>query len=395
MKQFWQHIQRRTPLGWLQLRRERNRLYVALVGIAFADILMFMQLGFQSALYDSNSQLSRALKADIVLLNPQAPYPQNLGTFSRRRLYQAMDFPGVQSAEAFYSSTINWRHPSTRKNILIQVIAFNPARSVLNIAEVNQQLDKLKLPDHVLFDRKSRGKTRASYKQMIALIESGKSVSTEVDFRTVTVAGVFNLGASFGSDVVLVASDQTFLHFFPRRQPSNISLGLIQIKPGYDAQQVTAALSSYLPKDVRVLTHNEYIAFEENYWRNESPIGFIFGFGTAMSFVVGVAIVYQVLSTDVNSHLQEYATFKAMGYQNKYLLTVVFEQAIIMAILGFIPGFALSIGLYQMAAGATALPIYMKTSRAIFVFLLTLMMCILSGAIATRRLQYADPAEMF
>ena len=143
------------------------------------------------------------------------------------------------------------------------------------------------------------------------------------------------------------------------------------------------------------MTFTEYIQFEEHYWKTESPIGFIFSLGTAMAFVVGVVIVYQVLSTDVNAHLKEYATFKAMGYQNAYLLGVVFEEAIILAFLGFIPGVILPFGLYALAANATALPIYMTLARAILVLILTVLMCMLSGAIATRKLQSADPADMF
>lgn len=384
-------LQRRTPLGWLQLRRERSRLLVALAGIAFADVLMFMQLGFQSALYDSNTKLSRALDADLVLVNPQARNTQNLGTFSRRRLYQAQDVPGVQSTIAFYTNIITWKHPETRKETSVQVIAFNPDRAALTLPEVNQQLDRIKLPDQVLFDRKSRG----DYAAAIAQVEQGKPTPTEVDRRRVTVAGVFSLGASFGADGILIASDQTFLYFFPRRAAGSVSLGLIQLQPGYDPNAVATAMRAHLPDDVRVLTHAEYIAFEEGYWRRESPIGFIFGLGTAMAFVVGVVIVYQVLSTDVNSHLKEYATFKAMGYRNQYLLVIVFEEAVILAFLGFLPGLVLPIGLYHLAAGATALPIVMTPTRAALVLGLTLVMCLMSGAIATRKLQSADPADMF
>jgi putative ABC transport system permease protein len=122
-----------------------------------------------------------------------------------------------------------------------------------------------------------------------------------------------------------------------RRESASISLGLVYLNPGADPQQVAATMRQHLPDDVRVFTHAEFIKFEEDYWKRSSPIGFIFGLGTAMAFVVGIVIVYQVLSTDVNSHLKEYATFKAMGYDNLYLLIVVFEEAVILAFLGFIP----------------------------------------------------------
>jgi putative ABC transport system permease protein len=192
-----------------------------------------------------------------------------------------------------------------------------------------------------------------------------------------------------------MTSDQNFLFLFPRREAGSISLGLVHLESGYDPKQVVAALKSHLPDDVKVMTHEEYIQFEESYWKKESPIGFIFGLGTAMAFVVGIVIVYQVLSTDVNAHMKEYATFKAMGYFNRYLLGVVFEEAIILAFLGFIPGLILPLGLYQLAAKATALPIYMTVSRAVMVLILTVIMCGISGTIATRKLQSADPADMF
>jgi putative ABC transport system permease protein len=384
-------FQRRTPLGWLQLSHDKGRLLVAIAGIAFADILMFMQLGFLNALYDSNTRLDRAMLADVIIYSPKALNLQNLSTFSRRRLLQAMDVPGIQTASGLYVSSLTWKNPQTRLSATVQVLGFDPDVPAFNLPAVNQQLAKIKLPDVVLFDRGARGK----YAQVIAKIDRGETVTTEVDNRTLTIGGLFKLGASFGADASLMASDQTFLRLFPRRNAASVSLGLVRLKPGYNSQQVATALQSRLPEDVRVLTTQDFIQFEENYWRSASPVGFIFGLGTVMAFVVGVVIVYQVLSTDVNAHLKEYATFKAMGYGNSYLLGVVFEEAIILAVMGFIPGVVLPNFLYALASKATTLPIYMTSSRAILVLTLTLVMCMLSGAIATRKLQAADPADMF
>lgn len=391
MIKWLQQLQRRTSLGWLQLTHSKSRLLVAISGIAFADVLMFMQLGFQESLYDSNTKIRGALNADIVLVSPKAKNTQNLSTFARRRLYQAMDIPGVKSAHAFYSRTVNWKNPQTREDNSLQLIGFNPDYQAFNIPEINQQLDQLKMPDTVLFDQTSRGE----YDELIANVSQGNWVSTEAERRTITVKGLFSLGASFGTDGILITSDQNFLMLFPRRNAGSVSLGLIDVEAGYDAVAVAEALRSHLPEDVEVMTMAEFIEDEQKFWREESPIGFIFTLGTAMAFTVGVVIVYQILSTDVSDHLQEYATFKAMGYRHRYLLAVVFEEAIILAFLGFIPGFILPIGLYYGAAQATALPIYMTLYRAITVFILTLIMCSISGVIATQKLQSADPADMF
>ena len=391
MIRFIHQLQRRTPLGWLQLSHEPGRLLVALAGIAFADLLMFMQLGFQAALYDSNTTVDRIMLADVFLLSPKALNLQNLSTFSRRRLLQALDVPGVQTASSLYINPITWKNPQTHLSATVQVLAFDPDQPALNLPEVNQQLDKIKLPDVVLFDRGTRG----AYTEVVAQLDQGKRVTTEVDNRTLTLAGLFRLGASFGADGNLMASDQTFLRLFPRRDAASVSLGLLCLQSGYNPQTIAAALKAHLPDDVRGLTAAEYVKFEEDYWRSATPIGFVFGLGTAMAFAVGVVIVYQVLSTDVNAHLKEYATFKAMGYQNTYLLSVVFAEAIILAFIGFIPGAILPIGLYALAAKATALPIFMTLARAVTVMMLTSAMCMMSDAIATHKLQWADPADMF
>jgi putative ABC transport system permease protein len=389
---FIPQLQRRTPLGWLQLSKQRSRFLVALSGVAFADLLMFMQLGFQSALFDSATRLHQVLNADIVLISNQARNISFMSSFPRRRLYQAADVPGVKSAEALYTNNVTWKNPQTHRETGMLIIGLNPDQPAFNLPEVNRQLSTIKLTDTVLFDAASRG----DYKEAIAQVSQGKPVTTEIDRRTISINGLFTVGASFGADGSLITSDQNFLQLFPKRQAGSVSIGLIQLQPGYDPKQVASALKSHLPKDdIKVLTHEEFIAFEKHYWQTNTAIGFIFTLGVSMGFVVGVIIVYQVLSTDVNAHMKEYATFKAMGYNNLYLLGVVFEEALILAILGFIPGMTVSLGLYALTRGATNLPLYMTLARAIQVLTLTFVMCLISGAIATRKVQSADPADMF
>ncbi len=388
---FIQQVRRRTPLGWLQLSHQKGKLLVAGAGVVFADVLMLMQLGFQSALFNSAVQLHNSIHADIVLISPQARNLTNMSSFPRRRLYQAMDIPGVQSAEALYTNMVTWKHPTTRRETSMLLLGFEPNKPIFERPDINQQLDVIKLPDTVLFDSATRG----DYKTAIAQLEQQQPLDTEIERRTVNIAGTIRVGASFAADGHLVTSDQNFLRLFPRRQASSVSVGLLALQPEADPEQTVKALKTHLPNDVRVLTRQEFIEFEKNYWSTNTPIGFIFNMGVTMGFTVGVIIVYQVLSTDVNAHMGEYATFKAMGYRNRYLLAVVFEEAIILAVLGFIPSVALSTGLYYLTRNATNLPIAMTLARAVVVLMLTIVMCTISGAIATRKLQSADPADMF
>lgn len=384
-------LRRRTPLGWLQLRHDWSRLLVAMAGITFADVLIFMQLGFMGGLFETSVMLHRQLDADVILLSSEARNMINAATFSRRRLYQAQDLPGVISADALYGNMKDWKHPVTRKKTAMFVVGINPDRPPVNIPEVQNNADKIKLPDVILFDQGTRG----DYADTIQQVSAGKKVTTEIDRRTVSVDGLFEIGASFLADGFLITSDQNFLRLFPKRDANVVSFGLVKVESGREPLIIAQQLNEILPDDVQALTIDEFIEFEQNYLRTQSSISFVFTLGSLMGFIVGVVIVYQILSTDVNDHLGEYATFKAMGYQQRYLLGVIFEQAIILSALGFLPGVGLSIGLYGMTRAATALPITMPLARVILVFVLNIVMCSVSGAIATRKLQAADPADMF
>jgi len=381
----------KIPLAWLQLSREKMRLFVALAGIGFADILMFMQLGFRDALFESAVTLHKSLQGDIFLISPQSTATIAMKSFPNRRLYQTLGFEGVKSISSVYMDFGLWQNPQTRGTRSILVLGFNPADSILNLPEITDNLNTIKMPDVVLFDEASRPEFGPIGEQF----RQGKDLTTEVGGRRIRVGGLFTLGASFGADGNIVTSDLNFLRLFSKRDKGIIDIGIIKLEEGADLQGVLRNLKRELPKDVRILSKEEFIDFEKNYWQSSTAIGFIFALGTAMGFIVGTVIVYQILYTDVSDHLPEYATLKAMGYRNSYLLMVVFQEAIILSILGYFPGFVLGLGLYNLTRGATNLPIVMTLARAVIVLVLTIIMCCISGAIAVRKLQAADPADIF
>lgn len=382
----------KIPLAWLQIKWEKTRLAVALAGIAFADILMFMQLGFRDSLYYSNVRFHNSLQGDIVLISPQSSALLSLKPFSQRRLYRALDLPAVQSVHPIYLDYTSWKNPVTGIPRNLLVVGINPVhKNILKIPGLQENLDKIKMPDVVLFDQSSR----QEYGPIATEFLQGKNVTAEVQRRLIKVGGLFTLGASFGADGNLITSDINFLRIFPNRQQGLINIGLIKIKPRADVETVVKDLRNYLPLDVKVLTKQEFIDKERHFWASGTAIGFIFTLGTIMGFIVGTVIVYQILYTEVADHLVEYATLKAIGYPHKYFLIVIFQEALILAVLGYLPGFAFALFLYQKAREATLLPVFMSFERAIQVLILTIFMCFISGAIAIRKLRSAEPADIF
>lgn len=385
-------IAHRIPLAWLQLTREKIRLLVALAGIAFACILMFMQLGFQDSLLESAIRFHVALKGEIFLVSPQSNALIAMNTFSQRRLYQALGFEEVRAISPVYVGFALWKNPETRRTRSIFVVGVDPSADLLDLPELTpDKLEEIKKADVVLFDRRSR----SEFGPIPEWFESGREVVTEVGNRRVQVGGLFEMGATFGADGTILTGDLNFLRIFPQRGRGLVDIGVVQLQPGVDPDPLVRQMRALLPEDVRVLSRAEFIDMEQTYWEEGTAIGFIFGLGVGMGFIVGIVIVYQILYTDVSDHLAEYATLKAMGYTDTYLLGVVFQEALLLAGLGYIPAFALSVLLYDLTANATLLPIAMTFNRAVLVLGLAVSMCFISGAIAVRRLRAADPADIF
>jgi putative ABC transport system permease protein len=386
---FWSS--RRIPLAWLLLSRQPARLAVALAGIAFAGILMFMQLGFRDGLFDASVTVHKLFDADLVLISPRTMSSIGMASFPRRRLVQVMADPAVRGITPVNWNLLLWRNPQTRSTRSILVLGFEPADPLFTDPSIAVKAKGLSQKGRVLFDQLSR----PEFGPIASWYNQGKVVETEVAGKRVRVADLVSLGASFGADGNMLTSRETFLKLMPSTPPGSIELGLIRLAPGSDLQAASSRLKTLLPDDVKILTKQGFEEFEKNYWRSSTAIGFIFTLGSAMGFVVGCVIVYQILYSDVSDHLPEYATLMAMGYRLAGLLGVVAREALILAALGYLPAYISAQLLYGLVRSGTNLPVAMDPQRALLVFSLILVMCLGSAAVAMRRLGDADPAEIF
>ncbi len=378
------------PLGWAQLSHQKVRLLVALTGVAFADILIFTMLGFKEMFFEGSTFTHNHLQADLVLISQRTEALYYGRTFSRRHLYQANAVEGVTSADPLYVSEAGWVNPWDRKITSVIVLAFDPARPILDLPEVNEQLDQIKLPNVFLLDRKSQPKLGPVAKTL----GQGETVTTEISGRRIKVGGLFTLGSSIFTDGHMITSDWNYLRLYGKDSLDNVNLGALTLEANADIETVRQTLQNRLPKNVKVLTPKEFIQTEITFW-TKRPAGVIFKFGAIMGAVVGIVIVNQVLYSDVNDHLPEYATLKAMGYSDRRLLSVVFQEAIILALLGFLPGYGISLGMYDLLAFLTKIPLGMRLGVTLQVFIATVTMCMISAAISMRKLNSADPADVF
>jgi putative ABC transport system permease protein len=367
------------------------RLAAATAGIAFAVLLMLMQLGIREALFRSATRLHEQLRADLVIISTHYQYQGEPGSFAERRLVQALADPGVRAATPLLLGVADWRNPEGRAVKRIFLIGFDPASSPIAMPEIERGREVLRRQDWILFDRVSR----PEYGEVVARFEREGPNVYEVNNRRATIGGLFTLGASFAADGNLVASDTTVRRLSAAHPPGIVNLGLLELETGADPATVRDRLRSRLHGDVSVLTLEQYTDQEKMYWARRTPIGFVITAGLLVGFAVGSVIVYQILYTDVLDHLDEYATLKAIGYTDRQLVSVVLQQSMILSVLGFIPGLAFSALLYHLIREVARLPASLTVARGGAVLVLTVAMCFLAGALAIRKLRAADPAEVF
>lgn len=390
-------LSRRVPLAWNNLTHDRRRLCVALCGIGFAVVLMFMQTGFKNALFDSTVQILQDLNGQIVLI-AKARYalPANQ-TFTLSRIYQARACEGVRAAYPLYIERPRavWKQPDGR-GYPIRVLACEPGDGVLLIPELTQYAELLKQQGAALLDEKSK----AVYGPPGVRLPWHEWHGVTLASRSVHLVGTFRLGTDFANDGNLMMTPANFAKFFPSRAPGRdpqevVDLGVVQLAAGADPQAVKDRLAARLPDDVAIFTKAEMIERERSFWRHSTPIGYIFLVGTVIGFLVGMVICYQIINADIADHMPEFATLKAMGYRNRYFVGFVLMESVYLSLLSFLPGTLVSLGLYEALAHSTGLLMILNVPRAASVLLLTLAMCIASGCLAMRKVLAADPAELF
>jgi putative ABC transport system permease protein len=400
-----------VPLAWKNLAHDKVRLALFASGIGFAVVLMGVQYGIMNAMLDSNTVLIERLKGELVLVNPnKSSLLFREGISWKRAKSRAESVPGVSSVSFVYLEyqVGNLRHtasdPAGRTHTRrVRVIGVDPSADVLDLPGVTpEQWAALDTPGTALYDRKSRrhpDQRNHPGESVFGKLEPG--AHTELMGRDITLVGGFEMGFDFGTDGSLVVSDRTFSGWvrepmYPLSPMAEADIGVVKLQPGADPDAVQRALREKFPADeVLVLTRDELVAREKWFWWTNTPIGFAFGAGVFLGFVVGMVICYQILASDVADHLPEYATLKAIGYSNRYLSWVVIQESLILAAAGFIPGMLVTYGTYLLLTDITGLPLRLTPGRFGLILALTVVMCVASGLMAVGKVKKVDPADVF
>ncbi|MGL6074118.1 MAG: FtsX-like permease family protein [Fimbriiglobus sp.] len=390
-------------LALSNLRHDRGRAAISILGTAFAVVLIFMQLGFLGATSNTATLLYERLQFDILILSSEYLDLSRPGSLDRLRLAQAQTSGHVAQVKALSTSQGLWRNPTNDpsrggKRWAIMMLAANPAdfEAVFLPGEVGifetpdaakQARIELGRIGTVMLDRKSRPDF-GEPKTMPA------GTTTEYNGQRVELTGYFALGTGFSYTGLLLANEETYCDL-NGRNPNRVTFGLVSLKPGTNPTEAVEELRSILPSDVQVLTRQALFDRERDFWISKTAVGQFFYFGVILALLVGAIFVYQMMIADIKKRLPEYATLKAIGYPFSYLFSVVVWQSLFLALAGYVGGFFVSLLLYEVTKSAANLPVTMIFARAVVVLALTAAMCVGSALVAVRKVKTADPADLF
>lgn len=427
----------KTPLALHNLLHQPLQTGVSVAGVAFALLLVFMQLGFMGAVAHTATNVLGALDFDVLVRAPDYLHLYEAGQIQRSDLNVAANTPGVESATPLWISVQNWRSlPSQTQHragdfqsqfLPIAVMAYEPHSPLFQTPQL-QSLAPSLYSDTILLD----DSTQAAYgpwrdRPLIPLLpwrfghfsDADVGRHTEIGGRDFTIAGLYTLGTGLAANGALITTPAGFARMTAWDIQSTTSLGLLRLDSSDPQEQARVVLdikerlqlspeavqnrsSSTIPPGaadntgvVSVLTKPEALAAERYHWLWHTPFGLIFQMGVVLSLLVGAAIVYMILATDVSNRLSEYATLLAMGYSRFYLASIVMTQAVILSLLGFVSGWIAAELLYRLTSRLSGIPMLMDPSRIVLVAVLGLLMSCGSGLLALRKLWKAEPASLF
>jgi putative ABC transport system permease protein len=372
----------KIPLARRMLTHKKGRLIMSMLGIAFSVIIMFMEIGFFNGINDSQANLPPLLRADLLVMGERRYSMLESTTFRRIRIQQALAFDEVEEAIPFYENTGIIVNSQDKRVRAIYILAFPPDKtSPLAVPGLESYMDQLRIRGNVVWDRLSR--------DIYGDVKPGSQIM--LNGRRHNVVGSVEIGPNLKVDGYVIMGDASL----DEREVDRINLGLLRVKAGTDIPALKEKLIKNLPGDILVMTPEEARVREVNFTIEKTPTGAVFGAGVIIGFLIGVIICYQILFNEITDQMPQYATMKAVGFSKRFLISLVMKQALLLSVLGFLPGLLGGYALYALIQRFTQILMIMTPERGLLIFLLTVFMCAVAGLLAVRKVIKADPAELF
>lgn len=389
-----------TPLAWRNLTHTVTRTIVSVSGIGFAILLMFMQLGFLGSVGDTATVVLDRITCPIIVRSPDYLHIYDSSSLPGDLTLLIEGVPEVADALPLDIGVTQWQNPMDHSFRAIAIMGVDLDQPPFELPELDAaMIAQLRPSGAVLIDDESASDFGPA--NGVRFSQQDIGTTTDVAGQRTRLAGTFKMGTGLAANGALLASRPTFAKLTPGRRRQRVSLVLVKLHDPLNLQAGVEAVERRLQslggeaQYAEVMTLDQIKSAEKNHWYRGTPIGLIFTVGVILAVIVGGVISYLVLASDVASHLPEYATLRAMGYSDGFLVRTLLSQSTLLALFAFPPSLVMASLLFTITSGLSTIPIRMTLTWIVVVFALSLVMCNIAGVIALRKLLRAEPANLF
>ena len=362
---------------------DKVRSLITLLGVVFAVGLIFNQLGIFLGLMETSSVIVDHTPGDIWVTSKNSknfdfsqPFPEYLYD------HVASD-NDIQWAEKLIVTwaIIKQKEGGTEQ---VELIGFNPDTRIGGPWEMKKgNLRDLKNGNFAIVDE--------SAMKRLGNISVGEY--RDILFRRIQIVGISSGAKSFTTAPLVFMSYKLVQRISDWVGPDNTVFIVAKVKPGANVDHVKERLKGHL-KGVDVYSKGDFSFKTRKYWAVETGVGFSFLLTIVISFLVGMLIVGQTIYNSTMEHIKEFGTLKALGATNREIYKIIFSQAMINALAGYIVSLIIttvSVKMYE----AGGMVMVVRGWVNLLVLGLTLFMCFASAFVSVRRIKRIDPAILF
>jgi putative ABC transport system permease protein len=369
-------------LAWRNITRDRVRLVIAVVGVAFAVLLMTVQLGLLIGFATISSSLIDKAQADIWIVPRGAKDVDQAGYLIERQKYRALGVSGVDAAQSLIVRFTEWKRPDGGTESVI-VVGIDPVKPVLQPWNfIEGSVDDLRITDGVVIDE--------LYSQKLGVSKIGQTV--EIVGHRARIVGITSQIRTFTQSPYVFANLNN-ARVWTGLPDERTTYLLVRAQQGANLTALRNALQAVLPAS-DVYTAREFSWRTRIYWLITTGVGAALLIAAVLGVIVGMVIVSQTLYSATMERLQEYATIRAMGATNRYLQTIVLRQSLVSGTLGYVIGTTIAVIVAWMSRGSSA-TLMLSYPLIVILGAVTLAMCVGASLISIRKVLRVDTASVF
>jgi putative ABC transport system permease protein len=368
-------------LALRNILHDRVRLVVTSLGVAFAVFLMIFQSSLLIGFLRAAAKIINTTDSDLWITPRGVVCFDFSANLDSRLRDMAQGVPGVESVNPVSVAFVNYRMPEGQHRIVVLIGAnpnIGPRFPLPYLPDSHSALE----PEAILVDE-----TDARDLEI-------QSVPTDIEINGLRahIAGVVTGFSSFLGSPYIFASYADAARYSNIGQ-SEVTYLTVRVANGSDVDSVRDRLARELP-EADVWTHAQFERRSQVYWVVQTGSGAAILTAAVLAFLIGLVLVSQTIYATTMERLDEFATLKALGATNGFVMRIVLIQALAFSVAGGTLGVLGAFPMVHLASKYVAW-IYTPLWLVPVVLVPSLLMCVLASIASMRTAVSVEPAKVF